>query len=144
MGLFGKKKEYKPLEASTVEFRSLNGLNISDDELHHMCDGLPIVTYKNMVNEIIIDGKTPFTNKDFQLIQIRMVGDSPIKKNQQYYISANTNLDIEGQVAIRKTERVDIPIIQSDEEIFSLRRRDISEQPSFRISFQIRKIESQS
>ena len=140
MGLFSKKKkENKPLEASTVEFSSKKGLHISDDELHHMCDGLPIVTYKNMVNEIIIDGKTPFTNKDFQLIQIRMVGDSPIKKNQQYYISANTNLDIEGQVAVRNTKRTDIPIIQFEKDIPSLRRFDHINDQSFKFKLEISK-----
>jgi len=139
MGLFGKKKEYKPLEASTVEFRSLNGLNISDDELHQMCDGLTIVTDKNHINAIIIDGKTPITNKDCQLVQIRMTKNELESRNQKYYISANTNLDIEGQIAVRHTKRVDIPIIQSDDEISSLRRFDHYDQQSFRISFQITK-----
>jgi hypothetical protein len=139
MGLFGKKEKYKPLEATLVEFRSLNGLHVSDDELHQMCDGLPIVTYKKFVNEIRINGKTPITHKDCQLVQIRMLAVSSTSKNQQYYISANTNLDIEGQIAERNTKRVDIPIIQSNEEISSLRRFDSYDQQSFKISFQIKK-----
>ena len=141
MGLFGKKKKYKPLEASTVVFTSLNGVNISDDELHYMCDGLPIMTYRDNVMAIVIHGKTPFTGKDFQLNQIRYGGDPPIKRNQKYYISANTNLDIEGQVAIRKPERVDIPIIQSDDETNSLCQFKSNEERSFSISFPITKME---
>ena len=137
MGLFGKKEKYKPLEASTVVFTSLNGVNISDDELHYMCDGLPIMTYRDNVMAIVIHGKTPFTGKDFQLNQIRYGGKPPIKRNQEYYISANTNLDIEGQVAIRNTKRTDIPIIQSDDEIHLLCRFDKIEDQNFSIRVDI-------
>jgi hypothetical protein len=142
MGLFSKKKkENKPLEASTVEFSSKKGLYISDDELHQMCDGLAIGRDEKYDSKIIIYGKTPFTNKDFELTQLRTFGDEPTANKQWYYISANTNLDIEGQVTVRNTKRTDIPIIQSDEEIPSLRRFDHINNQSFKFRVDITKKE---
>jgi|TARA_B110000495_G_scaffold146126_1_gene129011 hypothetical protein len=132
-----KEKGYKPLEASTVEFSSKNGLHISDDELHQICDGLAISRTENLVSKITIYGRTPLTNEDFELTQIRTSGDEPTGKLQEYYISANTNLDIEGQVAIRNTKRTDIPIIQSDDEIHLLCRFDKIEDQNFSIRVDI-------
>ena len=103
MGLFSRKKKVEEptineIEATSITFRSLNDVSISNEELHKIFDGKTLTRTKNgsMIKNLTLihHGVIPTTEKKYELSE----GDiypCPVDVPQKYIINSNTNLEIE-------------------------------------------------
>ena len=89
-----ENKRKDALEASTIVFRSLNGLDILDEELHQMFDGKTVTGNYKATQNIVRKGITPISKQNYELLDISI--DPPaINSPQKYYVTSNTNINIE-------------------------------------------------
>jgi hypothetical protein len=82
------------LEASTIVFRTLNGLDIPDEELHQMFDGKTVTGNYKATQNIVRKGITPISKQNYELLDIS-IEPPAINSPQDYYITSNSNITIE-------------------------------------------------
>jgi len=87
-------KQKDALEVKTIVFRSLNELDILDEELHQMFDGKTITGNYDATQHIIRKGITPISKQNYELLDIS-IEPPPITSPQDYYVTSNSNINIE-------------------------------------------------